>query len=124
MKTPISTPQAPAPIGAYSQATLAGGFVFTSGFGPSDPKTGEVPEGVVEQTRAVLRSIEVVLGEHGLDLTDVVKATVHLQELKRDFADFNRTYAQIVPTPFPSRTTVGSDLMDILVEIDVVAALR
>ena len=86
--------------------------------------TGEKPEGVAEQTRAVLANLSLVLAEAGLDLADVVKVTVHLQELRRDFAAYNEVYAELMPEPRPVRTTVGSDPMGILVEIDVVAALR
>jgi enamine deaminase RidA (YjgF/YER057c/UK114 family) len=107
-----------------SPGIVANGFLFVSGFGPQDPVTGEKPEGVAEQTRAVLSNLSLVLAEAGLDLSDVVKVTTHLQELKRDFADYNEAYAELMPEPRPVRTTVGSDLMDILVEIDVVAALR
>ena len=124
MKRAIHSPDAPRPAGPYSHAVVANGFVFTAGFGPADPVTGEVPEGVGAQTRRVLATIEAVLAEVGLDLSDVVKATVHLQHLHRDFAAFNAAYAEVMPAPHPVRTTVGSDLADILVEIDVVAALR
>lgn len=114
---------APNPAGAYSHGVAANGFLYTAGFGPQDPVTGEVPEGVAAQTRQVLRNIEAVLTEFGVTFEDVVKTTVHLQNLKEDFAEFNAAYLEIVPAPFPVRTTVGSDLMNILVEIDVVAAL-
>jgi len=124
MKSELSTGKAPSPFGAYSQGIVANGFVFTSGFGPTNPETGDRPEGVRDQTRQALQNVEAVLREYGLDLTDVVKATVHLQNLKRDFGEFNRAYGEMMPSPRPVRTTVGSDLYDILVEIDVVAALR
>jgi enamine deaminase RidA (YjgF/YER057c/UK114 family) len=80
------------------------------------------PEGIREQARGVFVNLRLVLAEAGLDLPDVVKVTAHLQELKRDFPDYNEVYAELMPEPRPVRTTVGSDLMDILVEIDVVAA--
>lgn len=98
--------------------------MYTAGFGPIDPATGEKPAGVKEQTELTLRNVEAVLAEAGLDLSDVVKATVHLQNLDEDFAEFNEAYLEIMPKPLPVRTTVGSDLNRILVEIDVVAALR
>jgi 2-iminobutanoate/2-iminopropanoate deaminase len=123
-RTPISTTAAPSPAGAYSQAVVANGFVYTSGFGPQDPVTGQIGETIEEQTRAVLSSIAAVLAEAGLDLSDVVKATVHLQDLARDFAGFNAEYAAHFSAPYPVRTTVGSTLPGILVEIDVVAAQR
>jgi enamine deaminase RidA (YjgF/YER057c/UK114 family) len=107
-----------------SPGIVANGFLYVSGFGPQDPVTGEKPEGVAGQTRAVLANLSLVLAEAGLDLSDVVKVTAHLQELKRDFAAYNEVYAELMPEPRPVRTTVGSDLMDILVEIDVVAVLH
>lgn len=123
-KKAIVIPNAPAPAGPYNQGIVANGFLYTAGFGPQDPATGEVPEGVAAQTRQVLRNIEAVLTEAGVTFADVVKVTTHLQHLKRDFDDYNKAYLEFFPTPFPVRTTVGSDLYDILVEIDVVAALR
>jgi enamine deaminase RidA (YjgF/YER057c/UK114 family) len=112
------------PTVPLSPGIIANGFLYVSGFGPQDPATGEKPEGISEQTRAVFANLSAVLAEAGLDLSDVVKVTAHLQELKRDFAGYNDVYAEMMPEPRPVRTTVGSDLMDILVEIDVVAALR
>lgn len=121
----ITTDNAPAPAGAYGQGIVADGFLWTAGFGPQDPATGEVPDGVGAQTTRVLDNVCATLAARGLDLGDVVKVTVHLQHLKRDFAEFNAAYAEQFSEPYrPVRTTVGSDLMNILVEIDVVARLR
>lgn len=122
-KTAVRTDQAPKPAGPYSQGIEANGFLYTAGFGPQDPATGEVPDGVAEQTRRVLRSVQAVLAERGLTLDDCVKTTVHLADLA-DFAEFNQAYAEFFTEPYPVRTTVGSQLANILVEIDVVAALR
>ncbi|MCU1405012.1 MAG: reactive intermediate/imine deaminase [Glaciihabitans sp.] len=124
MKQVISTTSAPKPGGPYSQGVIANGFLYTAGFGPTDPATGINPEGVGDQTRQVLRNIGAVLAEAGLDFSDVVKVTTHLQNLTDDFAGYNEAFAEFVPEPYPVRTTVGSQLADILVEIDVVAALR
>ena len=120
----ISTRNAPPPAGAYSQGVVAGGFLYTSGFGPQDPETGAVADTVGEQTAQVLRNVRAVLAERGLTLDDVVKSTVHLEHLKRDFAEYNAVYEQFFTGVRPARTTVGSDLMNILVEIDVVAKLK
>ena len=120
-KKAVRTDNAPAPAGAYSQGIVAGGFLFTAGFGPQDPATGEVAPTDGEQTAQVLANISAVLAEHGLTLDDVVKTTVHLEHLKRDFAEYNAVYEQHFSAPYPVRTTVGSDLMNILVEIDFVA---
>jgi 2-iminobutanoate/2-iminopropanoate deaminase len=117
----LVVPGLPAPGGAYSHVTEGAGLVFTAGFGPHDPQTGAVPDGIVEQTEATLANVARALAGVGLDLSHVAKATVHLAELDRDFAAFNVVYGRVVPTPYPVRTTVGSRLLGILVEIDVVA---
>ena len=115
---------APAPGGPYSHAVAANGFLFTAGFGPVDPATGSiVGTEIQEQTRQVLRNIATVLSAAGLGFGDVVKSTVHLADVARDFAAFNAVYAEFFADGFPVRTTVGSVLPNILVEIDVVAAL-
>lgn len=118
------SPDLPAPAGPYSHVAIAHSLVWTAGFGPHDPITGQVPDGVEAQTAAVLDNVQRALAAVGLDLSDVVKVTVHLEQLKRDFAAFNGVYAQRFGDHRPVRTTVGSDLMNILVEIDVVAAQR
>ncbi|HJE59537.1 MAG TPA: RidA family protein [Nocardiopsis listeri] len=123
-KQAVQTDRAPVPAGAYSQGVIAGGFLFTAGFGPQDPETGRVAPTVGEQTAQVLANVSAVLAEHGLTLDDVVKATVHLENLKADFPEFNAVYAEHFTAPYPVRTTVGSDLANILVEIDVVAKLK
>ena len=112
----------PTPAGPYSHVVEVNGFVFTAGFGPNDPKTGELPEGVAAQTEGVIRNVEAALDVVGLTLADVVKTTVHLADLHADFAEFNAVYGRFFTSPFPVRTTVGSTLNGILVEIDVVAA--
>ncbi|MGW0800622.1 RidA family protein [Streptomyces sp. NPDC002692] len=122
-KEAVRTEDAPRPAGAYSQGVVVGGFLYTAGFGPQDPRTGVTPRGVADQTRQVLRNISAVLAERGASLDDVVKVTVHLQDPRGDFAAFDAAYRPFFAEPCPVRTTVGSDLMDILVEIDVVAAL-
>jgi len=121
-KTAIRTTRAPQPAGPYSQGIIANGFLYTAGFGPQDPDTGVVGDSVADQTRQVLRNISAVLAEYGLSLDDCVKTTVHLADLA-DFAEFNRAYEEFFTEPYPVRTTVGSQLANILVEIDVVAAL-
>jgi 2-iminobutanoate/2-iminopropanoate deaminase len=118
----IETDQARSPTGAFSQGIIANGFLFTAGFGPHDPATGEIiGDTIQQQTRQAMKNLTAVLAVHSLDFSHVVKATVHLQELKRDSAGFNEIYNEFAIDPFPVRTTVGSDLANILVEIDVVA---
>ena len=116
-----TSPDLPAPAGPYSHVVQAGDVVWTAGFGPQDPATGRVPDGIEQQTEQVIDNVESALRVVGLGLADVVKATVHLQHLERDFPAYNAVYARRFPQPYPVRTTVGSELLGILVEIDVVA---
>jgi 2-iminobutanoate/2-iminopropanoate deaminase len=123
VKKELKTTEGAPPVGAYSQGLVVGDFVYTSGAGPLDPETGEVVGGddVAAQTHQVMRNLGAILAAHGLGFDDVIKATVHLQHLKRDFAAYNEVYKSYFSQPYPVRTTVGSDLLDILVEIDFVA---
>ncbi len=120
-RTAHTSPDLPAPAGPYSHLVQSGDVVWTAGFGPQDPATGQVPDGIEQQTEQVIDNVEAALRVAGLGLGDVVKATVHLQHLERDFAAYNEVYARRFRSPYPVRTTVGSDLLGILVEIDVVA---
>lgn len=121
-KRQIVTTGAPTPGGAYSQALVVDGTFYSSGMGPENADgSGVVGATVAEQTAQTLRNLSAALESAGLTLRDVIKVTVHLQHLRRDFADFNRAYAQFLTKPYPVRTTVGSDLPGILVEIDVIA---
>ncbi|GAA1486650.1 RidA family protein [Brachybacterium fresconis] len=125
MSTPkeaLHTTNAPQPAGPYSQAIVSGDLLFTAGFGPQDPATGEVSDSVAEQTRQVLRTLQAVLAERGASLEDVLKTTVHLADLA-DFQEFNEAYREFFSEPFPVRTTVGSQLANIKVEIDAVARI-
>ena len=119
-KTAHTSDALPRPGGAYSHLVEANGFVYTAGFGPHDPATGAIPHGVAAQTEAVLRNLSTALAVVGLGLADVVKTTVHLADLG-DFAEFDAAYSRVIPAPFPVRTTVGSTLRGMLVEIDAVA---
>ncbi|OLE21288.1 MAG: reactive intermediate/imine deaminase [Actinobacteria bacterium 13_1_20CM_3_71_11] len=118
----LTSVKLPRPAGPYSHVAVAGGLVFTAGFGPQDPDTNAVPEGIEAQTEAVIRNVERALAQVGCALADVVKVTAHLASLA-DFPAYNAVYERLFPAPYPVRTTVGSELNDILVEIDVVAAL-
>ena len=123
-KEAIAAENAPPPVGPYSQGIVTNGLLYTAGFGPQDPATGEMADDVAEQTRQVLRNIRAVLDTRGASMEDIVKSTVHLQHLDRDYAGFNIAYREFFSEPFPVRTTVGSTLAGILVEIDVVVALK
>jgi 2-iminobutanoate/2-iminopropanoate deaminase len=120
----VATDAAPPPAGPYSQAIAVNGFLYTAGQTPHDPVTDALVGATIEeQTHRAMQNLQAVLGAHGLDLSHVVKATVHLADPGRDFAGFNAVYRTYVSTPFPARTTVGSVLGDFLVEIDVVAVV-
>lgn len=119
----LVTADAPKAAGPYSQGMLVNGFLYTAGFGPQDPATGEMADNVGDQTRQVLRNIQAVLREGGLTMANVIKVTAHLQHLDRDFAEYNEAYREFFTEPYPVRTTVGSNLANILVEIDVVACV-
>ena len=120
-KKQIRTDEAAAPGGAYSQGLRAGDFVYVSGQGPIDPATGEiVGETIEEQTERTLENVKAILAAAGASMADVVKSTVHLSDLSL-FARYNEVYARYFPDPKPVRTTVGSELLGIMVEIDVVA---
>jgi reactive intermediate/imine deaminase len=120
-RTEIHTDEAPSPKGTYSQALRVGDLVFTCGFGPHDPRTGEVVGADVgEQTDQVLRNVDAALRAAGSSLGSAVKMTVHLADLG-EFVAFDAVYRSRVTQPYPVRTTVGSTLAGILVEIDAVA---
>ncbi len=102
----LATDGAPAAIGPYSQATIAGGFLFTAGQIPLDPKSGEiVGGGIEEQTHQVLANLAAVLKAAGCGWGDVVKTTVFLQDMA-DFPRFNELYAAALGSARPARSTV------------------
>ena len=120
-KQQITTKSGASPIGAYSQGLRAGDFLFVSGQGPLDPATGQiVGDKVEEQTKRVLENIKAILEAGGASMADVVKVTAHLSDLSL-FDRYNKVYATYFPDPKPTRTTVGSQLLGILVEIDAIA---
>jgi 2-iminobutanoate/2-iminopropanoate deaminase len=116
----VHSDQAPTPAGPYSQAMAAGQLVFVSGQRPVDPVTGALAVGVEAQSEQVLKNVAAILEAAGSSMGDVVKVTAHLADLG-DFAIFNDVYTRYFSPPFPARTTVGSQLRGILVEVDVIA---
>ena len=126
MKTQITSPQAPAAIGPYSQAIAANGFLFISGQLPIDPATGNFAEGGIrELTRQSLENVKSILAEAGLTLADVVKTTVFLADMS-DFTAMNEVYAEYFTAPAPARSAVAVKTLPKggLVEIEVIAACR
>ena len=120
-KRKIETVAGPKPIGAYSQAVRAGDFIFVAGQGPLDPHSGDIcGANIEEQTVRTLGNIKSILEAAGATMADVVKVTAHLSDISL-FERYNRVYASYFPDPKPARTTVGSQLLGILVEIDAIA---
>ena len=120
----ISTQNAPAAIGPYSQAIEVNRFVYASGQLPIDPATGAFPEGgVKEQTRQSILNVKAILEEAGLALSNVVKTTVFLADMG-DFAAMNEAYSQFFAQPFPARSAIAVKALPkgALVEVEVVAA--
>ncbi len=124
MKRTISTPDAPAAVGAYSQATTNGSLVFTAGQIPLTPD-GELldDEPIATQTRQCLENVRAILEEEGLTMQDVLKATVFLEDIDT-FEAFNEAYAEYFQDNPPARSAVGvADLpKGVAVEIEVIAS--
>ena len=122
----ISTKNAPAAIGPYSQAIRVGNLVLTSGQIPIYPATGAFAEGgIKEQARQSLNNVKAILEESGLSMNDVVKTTVFLADMN-DFADMNSVYAEFFSEPYPARSAVAVKALPkgALVEIEVVAEVK
>lgn len=103
----VSTADAPAAVGAYSQAIVANGFVFCSGQVPLDPASGELVGGsIADQTRRCLENLSGVLGAAGASLDDVVKVTAFLLDMG-DFPEFNEAYGEFFGDEPPARATVA-----------------
>ena len=119
----ISTTNAPAAIGPYSQAIKVGGLVFVSGQLPIDPATGAFAEGgIKELTRQSLTNMKAILEEAGTSMANVVKTTVFLADMN-DFAAMNEVYAEFFAAPFPARSAVAIKTLPkgALVEIECIA---
>ena len=109
------------PVGAYSPAVKAGGFVFVSGQVPRDPASGElVGDDVESQTRQVIGNIERALASAGASLSDVVSMVVYLADVD-DWGRFNTVYKELMSPPYPTRTAIGANLRGIMIEISAVA---
>lgn len=121
MKKEIKHPDKRVSTGAYSAAIEIDGWVFVSGQGPLDMKTGKVcGKTIEEQTQLTMQHIGKILGEAGCSFDDIVRCGCHLADI-RDFNRFNRAYAEFFKGSFPARTTVESGLQGIKVEIDCIA---
>jgi len=123
MKEIISTEKGPKPIGPYSQAVRANGFIFISGQGALDPATGKLAEGgTAQQTERALENLKAIVEAAGSSLDHAVKASVFLKDMN-DFDAMNKVYARYFPKNQPARTTVEVARLplDIRVEIELIA---
>lgn len=120
----ITTANAPAAIGPYSQAIAFGNLLFTSGQIPLKPDGTLVEGGIKEQTHQVFQNLKAVLAEAGTDLSKVVKATVFVKDLSQ-FSELNEVYGEYFSTHKPARSTVEVARLpkDVFVEIELLAAL-
>ena len=121
----ISTPNAPAAVGPYSQAVRCGELVFLSGQIAINPATGKLVEGdITAQATQVCRNIAAVLESQGLSLANVVKTTVFITDIKQ-FAVVNKVYAEHFPAPGPARSCVEVSALPLgaLVEIEAIATV-
>ena len=121
----ISTPNAPAAVGPYSQAVRCGELVFLSGQIAIDPAVGKLVEGdITAQATQVCRNIAAVLESQGLSLANVVKTTVFITDIKQ-FAVVNKVYAEHFPAPCPARSCVEVSALPLgaLVEIEAIATV-
>ena len=122
---PISTNEAPAAIGPYSQGMIVGNMLFASGQIPLDPATGDmVGETVQEQAEQVMKNITGLLKAAGTDIDHVVKTTCFLADIG-DFADFNEVYARYFTGNLPARSAVGVAGLPkgALIEVEVIACI-
>jgi 2-iminobutanoate/2-iminopropanoate deaminase len=120
----VTTANAPAALGPYSQAIIAGGFVFCSGTTGIDPETGQVPEGIEAQTEQALRNISAILEEAGASMADLVKTTIFYADVD-DFARLNEVYSRFMPDPPPARSAPANVTLPrgLLVSIEAIALL-
>ena len=125
MRQPVATDQAPAAIGPYSQAVIAGRAVYTSGQIPLDPATGQLVDGdITAQTRRVFDNLAAVCAAAGTDFDHVARVGIYLVDLG-DFAAVNAVMAEYFSVPYPARSTIGVASLPrgARVEIDLVVVL-
>jgi 2-iminobutanoate/2-iminopropanoate deaminase len=120
----VTSAAAPTALGPYSQAIVAGGFVFCSGTAGIDPHTGLAPEGIEAQTEQALTNLAAVLSEAGASLADLVKTTIFYADVD-DFARLNEVYARFMPDPPPARSAPANVRLPrgLLVSIEAIALL-
>jgi 2-iminobutanoate/2-iminopropanoate deaminase len=120
----VATDAAPAAQGPYSQAIIAGEFVFGSATAGVDPKTGQIAAGIEAQTEQTLRNISAILAAAGASLADLVKTTVFYADVN-DLAKLNEVYSRFMPDPPPARSALSNGNLPrgLLVSIEAIALL-
>lgn len=119
MSVTVHTEHAPAAIGPYSQAVFANNMLFISGQIPVNPITGEVVEGIVDATHQVMRNLQAILHEAGMDFSHVLKSTIYLRDME-DFSAMNRVYASYLDSEkYPARETVQVSCLPKNVEVEI-----
>lgn len=122
MKVKIESGNAPKAIGPYSQAVLVDDTLYVSGNIPVIPATGDVADGIVNQSKQVFENMKAVLNEAGMGFENVVKTTAFLTDLS-NFATFNEIYASYFVAPYPARSCVEVSKLpkNVLVEVECIA---
>lgn len=122
MKVKIESGNAPKAIGPYSQAVLVDDTLYVSGNIPVNPATGDVADGIANQSKQVFENMKAVLNEAGMGFENVVKTTAFLTDLS-NFATFNEIYASYFVAPYPARSCVEVSKLpkNVLVEVECIA---
>lgn len=122
MKVKIESGNAPKAIGPYSQAVLVDDTLYVSGNIPVNPATGDVADGIVNQSKQVFENMKAVLNKAGMGFENVVKTTAFLTDLS-NFATFNEIYASYFVAPYPARSCVEVSKLpkNVLVEVECIA---
>jgi 2-iminobutanoate/2-iminopropanoate deaminase len=125
MKKTITSVDAPAAIGPYSQSVQAGNLLFISGQIPINAMTGEIPESIEEQTLLVLKNIATIVQAAGKTMDDIVKTTIFLTSMQ-NFPIVNTLYASFFTAPFPARSTVEVARLpkNVMIEIESILLLE
>jgi 2-iminobutanoate/2-iminopropanoate deaminase len=120
----VASEHAPAALGPYSQAVVAGGLVFCSGTAGIDPETGVAPDGIEAQTDLALRNLAAILEAAGTSMAHLVKTTIFYADVA-DFATLNEVYSRHMPDPPPARSAPANVALPrgLLVSIDAIAVL-
>ncbi len=120
----VSTQNAPAAIGPYSQAIKVGNMLFTSGQIPVNPQTGEIPEGVEAQAKQAMTNVKNLVEASGASMDNVVKTTVFIKNME-DFATINSIYAEFFTKPYPARSCVEVARLpkDVLLEVEAIVEM-